>query len=260
MDENNKHEETAASEKQAEVTIESPALKKFENFMYYHKWHTVAALVLIFAVIVCTVQMCSRESGDISFFYVHSENLNEPQRRSISSAVTDTLMADDEDCRVSFLSHYIVSTDMLKEMESADTAYLGNTSFENANVFRTELATSEAYICIFSRDVYDLSLEYFPYKRDPESGAFISQLYRPISDFTDKDIPSIDGYAVYLKDTPLRHIPAFASLDKNGDTVVCMRVISYAATVQNKKLAKKLYARHELLFERMLSYTPASEE
>ena len=149
---------------------------------------------------------------------------------------------------------------MLKEMESADTAYLGNTSFENANIFRTELATSEAYICIFSRDVYDLSLEYFPYKRDPESGAFISQLYRPISDFTDKDIPSIDGYAVYLKDTPLRHIPAFASLDKNGDTVVCMRVISYAASVQNKKLAKKLYARHELLFERMLSYTPASEE
>ena len=258
MDENNKHEETAASEKQAEVTIESPALKKFENFMYYHKWHTVAALVLIFAVIVCTVQMCSRESGDISFFYVHrhDEQLNDTQRRALSSAVTDTLMADDDGCRVSYLTRYIDSPDMLKDKENA--GYLGNSSYENALVFRDELAASEAYICIFSRDVYNLSLEYFPYKKDPESGAFVSKLYRPISDFTDKDIPTIDGYAVYLKDTNLRKLPGFSSFPP--DTVICMRIKSKLIGITNKKKANKLYARHELLFERMLSYTPASEE
>ncbi len=259
MDENKQStEETTSADQMADVELQSPFLKKFENFIYYHKWHTVAALVLVFAIIVCTVQMCSRESGDISFFYVHRENLNETQRRSLTSTVTDTLMADDDDCRVSYLSHYIVSTDMLKEMESADTAYLGNTSFQNANIFRTELATSEAYVCIFSRDVYNLSLEYFPYKRDPESGAFVSQLYRPISDFTDEEIPTIDGYAVYLKDTNLRKLPGFSSMPV--DTVICMRNISYAATVQDKKQAKKLYARHELLFERMLSYTPSSSD
>ena len=258
MDENKKEAEKAVpADKMPDFELNTPFLKKFENFMYYHKWHTVAALVLIFAVIVCTVQMCSRESGDISFFYVHRENMNEAQRRSLSSTVTGTLMADDEDCRVSYLSHYIVSTDMLKEMESADVAYLGNTSYESAQIFRTELATAEAYICIFSRDVYNLSLEYFPYKKN-EAGEYVSQLYRPISDFTDEDVPTIDGYAVYLKDTNLRKLPGFSSLP--ADTVVCMRVISYAATVQNKKQAKKLYARHELLFERMLHYTPATTE
>ena len=253
MDENKQVIETAEGEKKADVALQSPFLKKFENFMYHYKWHTVAVLLTVFAVIVCTVQMCSRESGDISFFHVHRESLNETQKRSLSSAVTDTLMADDESCRVSYLTHYIVSTDMLKEMESADVAYLGNTSYENAQIFRTELATAEAYICIFSRDVYDLSLEYYPKKRN-ENGEYVSQLYRPISDFTDEDIPTIDGYAVYIKDTNLRKLPGFSSLPV--DTVICMRVISYAATVQNKSQAKKLYARHELLFERMLSYTP----
>lgn len=253
MDENKRQEEVTQSEKQTEVALQSPFLKKFENFMYHYKWHTVAALLVIFAVIVCTVQMCSRESGDISFFHVHRESLNETQKRALTSSVTDTLMQDDEDCRVSYLTHYIVSTDMLKEMETADVAYLGNTSYQNANIFRTELATSEAYICIFSRDVYDLSLEYFPKKKN-ESGEYVSQLYRPISDFTDKEIPTIDGYAVYLKDTALRKLPGFASMPV--DTVICMRVISYAATVQDKKQAKKLYERHELLFERMLDYTP----
>lgn len=253
MDENKQQETANESEKKADVALESPLLKKWENFIYHYKWHALAALLIVFAVIVCTVQMCSRESGDISFFHVHRESLNETQKRALASSVTDHLMADDEDCRVSYLTRYIVSTDMLKEMETVDAAYLGNTSYQNAQVFRQELATSEAYICIFSRDVYNLSLEYFPYKKT-ESGEYVSQLYRPISDFIDKDIPTIDGYAVYLKDTALRKLPGFSSLPV--DTVICMRIRSYAATVQNKKQAQKLYARHELLFRRMLEYTP----
>lgn len=242
------HEPTA--DKPTDVALQSPFLKKWENFIYHYKWHAVAALLIVFAVIVCTVQMCSRESGDISFFHVHREQLNETQKRAITSSVTDTLMADDDDCRVSYLTRYIVSTEMLKEMETIDAAYLANTSYQNALVFRDELATSESYICLFSRDVYNLSLEYFPYKL--ENGEYVSQLYRPISDFTDRDIPTIDGYAVYLKDTPLRKLPGFSTLPV--DTVICMRNISYAASIQSKKQAKKLYARHELLFERMLNY------
>ena len=109
MDENKQQTEgTVPTDKMAEVELKSPFLKKFENFMYHYKWHTVAALLIIFAVIVCTVQMCSRESGDISFFHVHRESLNETQKRSLTSAVTDTLMEDDDDCRVSYLTHYIV--------------------------------------------------------------------------------------------------------------------------------------------------------
>ena len=257
MDENKQETQTAESEKKTDVALQSPFLKKFENFMYHYKWHTIAVLLTVFAVIICTVQMCSRESGDIGFFHVHRESLNETQKRALSSAVTDTLLADDDDCRVSYLTRYIVSTDMLQEMETVDAAYLGNTSYENAQVFRTELATAEAYICLFSRDVYDLSLKYYPPKKN-ENGEVVSQLYRPISDFTDKDIPTIDGYAVYLKDTNLRKLPGFSSLPV--DTVICMRVISYAATVQNKKQAQKLYARHEVLFERMLEYTPSASK
>ena len=119
---------------------------------------------------------------------------------------------------------------------------------------KPELATAEAYICLFSPEVYYLSREYYPYKKN-EAGEFVSQLYRPISDFTDEDIPTLDGYAVYLKDTALRNLPGFSALPP--DTILCMRVISYAATVQNKKEAEKLYARHEMLFEKMLHYTPA---
>ena len=54
MDENKQStEETTSADQMADVELQSPFLKKFENFMYYHKWHTVAALVLVFAIIVC---------------------------------------------------------------------------------------------------------------------------------------------------------------------------------------------------------------
>lgn len=41
--------------------------KWFDNFWYHHKWKTIISLVLAVIVLVCTLQMCQRESkGDIS--------------------------------------------------------------------------------------------------------------------------------------------------------------------------------------------------
>ena len=182
MDENKQStEETTSADKMADVELQSPFLKKFENFMYYHKWHTVAALVLVFAIIVCTVQMCSRESGDISFFVVGgikedetnnftNYQLNNNEQRALTSSVINVLMANDENCRVSYLMRYIEDPEVLKDTD--DAAYYGNSSYENAQIFRTELATAEAYICLFSPAVYNLTREYFPYKKT-ESGEYV---------------------------------------------------------------------------------------
>ena len=242
----------SGSDKIAGATIRSPFLTKWDNFMYHYKWHTVTALILIFAVLVCLFQMCGRTSGDISFFQVGQRVLTETQKHQISQTVTDVLMADDDSCQVSYITHYIISTEQLKEMETIDAAYLANTSFENATAFRTELTTCEAYICLFSYDVYQLSKEYLD---DSPTGV----LYRPLSDFTDKPLKTLpnDDYAIYLQDTPIADLPGFSSLP--SDTVLCMRTLGYMTSAMGKDKAAKLYARHELLFERMLNYAPEEE-
>ena len=38
-----------------------------DNFWYHHKWKTILSLFLVFTILVCTLQMCSKEEkGDIS--------------------------------------------------------------------------------------------------------------------------------------------------------------------------------------------------
>ena len=38
-----------------------------DNYWYHYKWHTVAALFILMVVVVCTLQMCSREEeGDVN--------------------------------------------------------------------------------------------------------------------------------------------------------------------------------------------------
>lgn len=229
--------------------LKSDRLAKIENYWYHYKWHTIGALVLILAILISTLQMCSKESGDISVFQVGGDKLGAPSQSQIRDSIVEDVLKD-EDRQVSFISHYIVSVDVLEEMD--DAAFLANSSFENANAFKMELATSEAYICLFSRDVYNLSLTYYPLERDKESGALYSQLYRPLSDFTSGLTDTYDDYAVYLHKTPLADLPGFKGLPL--DTLICFRRLSYMASVVGKDKAEEVYARHEDVFRAMINY------
>ena len=245
MEENNKDQG-----KELAHELKSPTLTKLENFWYHYKWQTIFTVCGVFVLLICTLQMCSRESGDISFFHVGQSAMGGAKQHEIGDSVRDVL--DEEDAKVSFITHYIVSTDVLEEMETVDAAYLANTSYENAQAFRIELAASEAYICLFSRDVYDLSMKWYPLKR-ADSGELYSPLYRPLSDFgLDASIEPYDDYAVYLCDTPLYELPGFSTMPR--DTLLCMRQFGYTASAIGGSGAKKLYERHEDVFARLLAY------
>ncbi len=238
------------TDKESAHELQSPTLTRLENFWYHYKWHTIFTVCGVFVLLVCFLQMCTRESGDISFFHVGQSVMGGAKQHEISDSVRDVL--DEEDAKVSFVTHYIVSTEVLEEMETVDAAYLANTSYENAQAFKIELAASEAYICLFSRDVYELSKKWYPLKRN-DSGELYSPLYRPLSDFgIDESIDTYDDYAVYLCDTPLYELPGFSTMPR--DTLLCMRRFGYTASAIGGNSAKKLYERHEDVFTRLLAY------
>ncbi len=238
-------------DKMPERALQSGTLSRFENYWYHYKWHTIGAVLLVLVALVCILQMCGRESGDISFLQVGGKTLSGQAQGQIRTSLSDSVLEEDE-CKVSFITHYIESTEMFQDMEDMDAAFLANTSYENANAFRTQLATVEAYICLLSRDVYELSRVYYPDKRDEGDSVFYSPLYRPLSDFKNDLTDTYDDYAVYLHKTPLAELPGFKSMPR--DTLLCFRRISYMATVSGKKKAEAVYRRHEDVFSAMLAY------
>ena len=46
-----------------------------ENYFYHYKWHTVIALVVIFAIVICSLQMCEKTSYDLHVMYAGSEDI-----------------------------------------------------------------------------------------------------------------------------------------------------------------------------------------
>ena len=45
------------------------AKERIENFWYHYKWHSIVAVFVIIAILVCSLQMCSKDSYDVYILY-----------------------------------------------------------------------------------------------------------------------------------------------------------------------------------------------
>lgn len=255
----NNQNESIGEEKQTDklsgVSVSVPFSKKWENFIYYYKWHTLAAILVIFAVVICTFQMCTRVDANSAIMQVGYPSLNDTQKRLLTKTMQE--LTDNEDYHTNFVTYAIASNaDVEGLLNPNDKAYVQKLSDDNRKTFELELATGEAYICLFSPHAYKLAKSSFPFdKVTDEEGkvSYVSRLFRPISEFTDSEFPTVDsdGYAVYLRDTPLRDLPGFSSMP--NDTILCMRRFGYKLSREDD--AKKTYLEQEKLFRIMLNYT-----
>jgi hypothetical protein len=58
-----------------EVVVPSTPKEKIQNFIYHYKWHTVVALLLVVAILVCSFQFCAKEEYDAYILYAGSKNI-----------------------------------------------------------------------------------------------------------------------------------------------------------------------------------------
>ena len=90
----------------------SRAGKWFENFWYHHKWKTIIALVLAIILLVCTLQMCAKESEDMTVMLVGPYQLNDSEagyvalKYSLSSYLPDDY--DNNGKKNTAIVHYAV--------------------------------------------------------------------------------------------------------------------------------------------------------
>ena len=200
-----------------EIKIESPAYKKLDNFWYYYKWHVIVALFVIFAVVVCTVQACSREKEDIQIIYAGGSYIEGESYLDISKTLSSILPEDfdgDGSKKVGFINYQIYSQEEIEELEKiilpdgtknvVDKAQ--NTS--NMTSYSSFMMTGEVSVCFLSEDLFENMKK--------------NDRLRPLSDIFD-EIPesAYDEYGIKLSETDFyKYNSSIRTLGE--ETVICL--------------------------------------
>ena len=207
--------------------VETPkSLKdRAANFWYHYKWHSILALILIFAITVCSLQFCKKEDYDIHILYAGGYVVGKTAPEGSEAEIVKVLSAlkrvssdydGDQNHRVNFTNYYFLSASEQQALGSnIDYAFLTN----DKKSLESALEFSEFYLCFISPAVYE------QYNEHGEIDMFISlNEYKSIADES-----SFYAYnALKLSSTDFYKMPGISSLPE--DTLICIKTPSVLAS------------------------------
>ena len=248
-----------------EVKLRFSPGKRLDNFFYHYKWHVVVAVILIIAVTVASLQMCSKTTYDMYVMYAGGDDISmtgyngsssdyERLHSSTLRFVSDT--NGDGERNLSMLNLYLPSDEQIREIE-AEVGIEVNYSLVNENnkTLNECMLYGEFYICILSRrllDEWSQKGDFVPFVRIADylpEGA--EAIYGDASDADAGKYVLASDYGVYLSSTPLADNPGYSSL--SDDTVICMRICSEISNKFNKKESLEHFRNSEDVLRRMLA-------
>ena len=217
-----------------------------DNFWYHYKWHSIAALFLIFTITVCSFQMCQKESYDIHILYAGNHAFS---RQSVDADTPEYIKAKNTLSR--FVSDYDENGEVnisLRDLfipREEDMKNLSENEYSRAYDDRTSLSTlmlsGEHFLCFLDPEIYE-------YYRESGRLASIKALLPE-----DLNVEYYDdtGMAVPLFSTEFASLAGFANLPK--DTVICIRSMNFS-THLDKEANQESFERAKETLVKILNF------
>ena len=242
------------NENSGEVAAAGSGLRsKLENFWYYYKWHTIAAAFLIIAILVCSLQMCSKVAVDFQLMYAGGTSISRqsvggdvPAYNQLCSLIADYVDDVDGDGHknIAFATYYLPSPDEIKAIEADGGEVSYSLMEKDEEAMESRFGIGDYYLCFLSPFVYE------QYKG--EEGACIfsrAALYAP----EDSSLEYYSEYAVKLSSTAFYKDNAIVRDSLPENTLVVLRIKSAAGATFNKKENDASFARAEAAFRAILA-------
>ena len=211
-----------------EVAVPTSPKEKMQNFWYHYKWHTLVSLLLVFAILICSLQFCKKEDYDAYILYAGSRNIgrtaedgNVAEIATVISSlkrITDDFDGDGE-IKPNFTNYYYLSSSEAKELEDPNEQLLMSDKESLSSV----LEHSEYYLVFVSVAVYE---SYF--------GTMASEALYDLSEHKAAH-PELEYYsnsAIYLSSTDAYKLPGLSNLP--ADTLICIRRPNVFAAKSNE--------------------------
>lgn len=250
-----KREGKALSEKygNAEMRVKSPFSEKIENFFYHYKWHTIVALFLVFTIVVCSFQMCSKVEYDIHIMYAGGRDIKKTasegdisEYQKLNGAILQYTsdFNNDGSRNSNLLTLYVPSAEDLESIKNSGAGLEPNTALilDNTKMLDQYILYGEYVVCFLSEDLF---LQYC----SKELRLFAE--IKPFTNGNDEDYEYVNPYGIKLGSTELYSKAGMQLLPEN--TVICLRVYSDVYSRFNKADNEENYLRSQELLRNMLA-------
>ena len=235
----------------SDVKMSSPLLKKLDNFWYHYKWHSIAALVAVIIVVICALQLCSKQSYDVHILYAGYYNIDRNQPEDGSLPEYNVLLSslnrigDDFDgdgqVTTSFATHRVMSEAKREELELQTGEYISEALLSSdRKTLYDRMLYSEYYLCLLSVEVYGDCMNKFDSDMGGEGIFFVNlEEYLP----TGAEVEYYGEYknAILLSSLELYKEAGVCELPE--DTVLCLRFRSGLTSVIDEAESEEYYRR-----------------
>lgn len=230
---NNKEQDRAPRDERIDaggVKIKLPVSKRFENYWYHYKWHTIAAIFVLIVTVVVIVQCAARERYDVHILYAGdkaiSTSKSNPERQRFVNALRSVSSDFDGDGEVNVAFKHLYAPDeeelaRLEELEKKGEGEIPHSLiFDDQKTLDTLLAQSDYYLLLLDKAVFD---------RCCERGVISSVLNHLPEGFEGEIVEGTGGGSgILLRDTGFYKLEGIKTLPE--DTVVCIKLANAFAT------------------------------
>lgn len=232
-----------------EIQVNNRFTRWAENFWYHYKWHTIAAMFVLFAVVVCSVQMCSKEEADVNVLYAGFYSFEQQDSTPLAQAVASLLPKDyngDGRKEVSVASLLVYSTEQIQAAQ-AEAEANGDTLTINTAFFAQEQQKFSQLL--MSGEYYIVLAEDWLYEQAKETGIFL-----PLVDaLGEKPENAYDDCAMRLCDTGFgQYFTAVQELPK--ETLICFRRQDALTSLLHQDKAEEDYLKALEVFRALMAF------
>lgn len=221
-----KNEQNTAKEPQdGRVSPMRRFFAALENFWYHHKFGTVVTLFLVVVLLICGLQMCSKNTYDVHILYAGPwfDCAASSKVAAIEDAFRHCMQDYNNDGQkvVSYRPIFLMTDQQIQDLKEKykdnpeEAPYVNTTLLaQNKELLDSELMTGETVICLL-----DPSIFYDLYRNGwtEDLSSFVPAENLPENPY--------ENHGVFLKDTAFGQYFAGIS-DMPEDTVLCFRKTS----------------------------------
>lgn len=224
-----------------EVALQSPFLRKLDNFWYHYKWPVIGVAVALIIALVCILQTCSQRKEDTLIVYAGPVALLPEGTEQISQVISGVMPYDPDENgeMLTKVSAYEIYSE--EQIRAFAEEYPGQSIDKNRN--QNEYRTYTSYQGTGQTCIYFL---------DPWLYESLDEEYLcPLSELTDGSVRGAleDGYGVRLGDTALYEEYGVIRMLPE-DTVICLMNPFF----MTKSWDEEAYAFEQDLFVAIVTY------
>lgn len=236
-------------DKKTEPEIEVEPVGFFENYWYHHKWKTIIVGVFLLIFLICTLQMCSKETPDVYIMYAGPGFLTANEAREVQNSfrqVMEDYNGDGERGVMLSAFNYLNSAQIDEKLAQAEkdgveliVDYAGNNdAYER---FSLEVMAGESVICILDPGLY----------AQLKAGGGLMELEEVLGYVPEG---ALDAYGVRFRATAFSQFFTATHVFPE-DSILCVRRVSAMAAFKGQKKTEQAHSYHTALFRSVMEFT-----